>query len=161
MEENNITEDIIDKFKKYALSKEKMYSKKTMTIRLYLKLFRTAYDAFPDRLSKSVSNFFVYNYKKGLEQGDIEIFARSDWNSVDDFENLKGIYHREELWFGGPRLYINKKKTKWNCNLYMQGFRKEDAAEIILIYVRLRDKGYPVYCMDYEKVLDTLINGNG
>lgn len=85
------------------------------------------------------------------------------WIDEDDPEafanDFRCIYHNEELWFGGPKLYINDLSRKgiyydWigdvvcDCNA-----SRKNLYRAIKMYTALRENGYPVYCHNYNELL--------
>ena len=75
------------------------------------------------------------------------------------------IYHREELWFGGPKLYIHDESAKLGERLYSSPkiFGKwtgciycdnigEHLYKGVKMYIALRKNGYPIYISDYEQI---------
>ncbi len=85
-----------------------------------------------------------------IDEDDPEAFAY-------DFPR---IYHNEELWFGGPKLYIKNMSQKgiyydWIGDVVCDGWAsRRKLYRAIKMYLALRENDYPVYCHNYDELLE-------
>ena len=76
-------------------------------------------------------------------------------------------YHNEELFFGGPSLYIRDESAKvgehaytrperygqWTGYMWCKPYSIEKIGKAVRMYIALRKRGYPVYFHKYEEIL--------
>jgi len=137
-----------------------------LTTRTYLEMCRIVYDVTYDRkYPKDISTAYLFcearmfGYQHEYDYG----ILGTDWDSPEEFARaFDASYHEEEMYFGGPNLYIYdesarlsshactvpKKYAQWTGNIYVRG----DEWVAVKMFVVLRKANYPVYFPEYKEV---------
>lgn len=130
-----------------------------LTIRKFLKMCWVAYDAagVPSRYPPGASDVYLHCKERMLSfQGNFENFMQKDWDSPDVFQSfLWGIYHSEELRFGGAciSVYQSQKTGDWYGYFFNKSWDRSIAHQAILSYIALCKAGYPLICDNPHEML--------
>ena len=168
-----LTPDELEEFKRLAADTDKIpkdtlaETAPVLTANSFLKMCRIVYDAtslwkYPDDISAEYIFIEARMNAETIGEGILGI----DPDSPEAFaKTFYGIYHREELWFGGPKLYIHDESAKLGERLYSSPkiFGKwtgciycdnigEHLYKGVKMYIALRKNGYPIYISDYEQI---------
>ena len=141
-----------------------------LTTNSYLKMCRLVYDAtslwkYPD----DISTEHIYCKERVLNGSSI---LHIDRDSPEEFaRSFYPTYHYEELWFGGPALYIGDESVRSGKSCYTTpkifgkwtgwiGSHYYDSVKLyrsVKMYIALRKNGYPIYCRNYEEIYNKII----
>lgn len=144
-----------------------------LTTRSFLELCALVYEAasLEDISSIPIKELYCQNKLIGMSEAR---FLKAAPDSPSDFAaGYNATYHNEELWFGGPKLYINEERARDPIGCYTHPDEyKEWTGRVCLTMIRgnernlfrgvkmynaLRKRGYPVYFSEYEKVYDECV----
>lgn len=160
-----ISDDELDEFMRLASEtaeipvSELAKTSPPLTGRSFLEMMRIAFDASVIwKYPPDTSTAFLYSEARMMSRRDAFRLLK-DPDSIEEFAgHYQALYHNEEIWFGGPELYIRDESarlergytyayqyTEWTgCVSSCRGdFTKIYKA--IKLYTALRKKGYPVY----------------
>lgn len=178
IEPDSLTLEELEEFQYLAEQADKMPKEELaktaplLTTRTYLEMCRVAYDAAAD-----------WEYPEDTPTEELFCRARlfdlqheydygilgCDWDSPEEFACRFCVsYHNEELFFGGPSLYISDESAKvgehaytwperygqWTGCMWCKPYFTERISKAIRMYIALRKKGYPVYFHKYKEILD-------
>ena len=171
----SITIEELEEFKRLAEQTDKVskadlsQTAPLLTTRTYMDMCRMVYDAtFEWKYPEDISTAYLFcearmfEFKHEYEEGILGI----DWDSPEQFARRFDVsYHNEELFFGGPSLYIHDESACIGKNMYTcparygqwtgciccNIFNKESLYQAIKMYIVLRRKQYPIYFFKYEE----------
>lgn len=138
-----------------------------LTTNEFLKMARVLYDAAENPpWPEEISTTYLYCYNRMEGFSDERIF-KTGWDDPKQFASkYRGLYHPEELWFGGPHFYIKDLKeydekgyqsklpetnSPWTATIAADAYFQRETYRGIKMFIALREHGYPVYFYEYEK----------
>ena len=171
-----ISPEELNKFRQLAADTDKVpietlaETAPVLTTNSYLKMCRLVYDAtslwkYPD----DISTEHIYCKERVLNGSSI---LHIDRDSPEEFaRSFYPTYHYEELWFGGPALYIGDESVRSGKSCYTTprifgkwtgwiGSHYYDSVKLyrsVKMYIALRKNGYPIYCRNYEEIYNEII----
>lgn len=183
-QDNLLTVEEFEHFKIFAAQTEKIpveelaKTSSVLTTRSYLEMCRSVYDAtfnwaYPNDISTAYlfCEARIFDYAHEYYEGIFGV----DWNSPKEFAiAFFNSNHKEELRFGGPKLYICDESAHIEKNVYSRPdeyrqwtgtisctlYDKKSVYESIKMYNALRNKGYPLYYFNYDEVYLTVQKNN-
>ena len=170
LEEFRYLAEQTDKIPKEELAK----TAPLLTTRTYLEMCRVAYDAasdWEDPEDTSTEELFCKARSWSTQHEYDHGILGCDWDSPEEFAQRFNLsYHNDEIFFGGPTLYISDESAKigehvytrpeiygqWTGSMGCKPYFTPRICKAVRIYIALRKKGYPVYFYKYKEILDAV-----
>ncbi len=144
-----------------------------LTMRLFMEFCALVYEVTSAEDISGIPIGELYRRNKMIGMNEALILSTDPDSPAEFAAAYNATYHNEELWFGGPKLYIYEEgsRDKFGCYTYPYEYRewtgricltmikgkKRDLFRGVKMFNALRKRGLPIYFYDYEQVFDECV----